>query len=79
MDETDRMGQQHRVLNINTTHDMQIKAVETLRRYYRFIVSHVNYDQVFFEYRRDGEVWLHCSVRLDDRYNRHQAFPNYVL
>jgi len=33
MDETDRMGQQHRVLNINTTHDMQIKAVETLRRY----------------------------------------------
>lgn len=52
--------------------------VETLRRYYRFIVSHVNYDQVFFEYRRDGEVWLHCSVRLDDRYNRHQAFPNYT-
>jgi len=59
--------------------DLAAPDLETLRAYYRFIVAHVDYDQVFFEYRHDGSMWLHCSVCLDPRENRHQAFPNYIL
>lgn len=57
--------------------DLTAPDVETLRQYYRFIVANVNYDQVFYEYRHTGDTWLHCSLCLDDRQNRHQAFPNY--
>lgn len=57
--------------------DIYIPDIETGRAYYRFILRHVDYDQLLFEYRRDGAVWIHCSVCLDPAENRHQAFPNY--
>lgn len=57
--------------------DIRIADVETGRAYYRFILKHVDFDQLLFEHRCDGAMWLHCSVLLDARQNRHQAFPNY--
>ena len=57
--------------------DIRLADVETGRRYYRFILNNVDFDQLLFEHRRDGAMWLHCSVLLDPRENRHQAFPNY--
>ena len=57
--------------------DIRLADVETGRRYYRFILNNVDFDQMLFEHRRDGAMWLHCSVLLDPRENRHQAFPNY--
>ena len=57
--------------------DIRIPNVETGRAYYRFILHHVDFDQLLFEHRRDGAMWIHCSVCLDPRENRHQSFPNY--
>ena len=57
--------------------DIRIPDVETGRAYYRFILHNIDFDQLLFEHRRDGAMWLHCSVLLDPRENRHQAFPNY--
>ena len=59
--------------------DIRIPDLETGRAYYRWILRHVDFDQLLFEYRRDGAMWLHCSVLLDKRENRHQAFPNYKV
>ena len=57
--------------------DIRIPDVETGCAYYRFILHNIDFDQLLFEHRRDGAMWLHCSVLLDPRENRHQAFPNY--
>jgi hypothetical protein len=57
--------------------DIRLPDIDTGRAYYRFILANVDYDQLLFEYRRDGAVWLHCSVCLNPGENRHQAFPNY--
>lgn len=57
--------------------DIRLPDQETGRAYYRWIRQHVDFDQLLFEYRRDGAMWLHCSVCLDPSENRHQAFPNY--
>lgn len=59
--------------------DIRIPDLETGRAYYRWILRNVDFDQLLFEYRRDGAMWLHCSVLLDKRENRHQAFPNYKV
>ena len=57
--------------------DIHLPDMETGRAYYCFILHNIDFDQLIFEHRRDGAVWLHCSVLLDSRENRHQAFPNY--
>ena len=57
--------------------DIHIDSEEQGRAYYRFILSHVDFDQLLFEHNRKGAMWLHCSVCLDPAQNRHQAFPNY--
>lgn len=57
--------------------DIGIPDLETGRAYFRFIVNTIDYDQVLFEYRLNGAVWLHCSVCLDRLEHRHQSFPNY--
>ena len=57
--------------------DIHLPDIETGRAYYRFILHNIDFDQLIFEHRRDGAVWLHCSMLLDSRENRHQAFPNY--
>lgn len=57
--------------------DIWLPDAETGRRYYRFILAHVDFDQLLFEYNRQGAMWIHCSVCLDPSENRHQSFPNY--
>lgn len=57
--------------------DIYLPNLETGRAYYRWILANVDYDQLLFEHRRDGAMWIHCSVCLDPRENRHQSFPNY--
>ena len=57
--------------------DIYLPNQETGRAYYRWIVANVDFDQLLFEHRRDGAMWIHCSVCLDPRENRHQSFPNY--
>lgn len=57
--------------------DIYLPNLETGRAYYRWIVANVDFDQLLFEHRRDGAMWIHCSVCLDPRENRHQSFPNY--
>ena len=59
--------------------DIRIPDLETGRAYYRFILHNVDFDQLLFEHRRVGAMWLHCSVLLDPRENRHPAFPNYKV
>jgi hypothetical protein len=34
-------------------------------------------DELLFEYNRQGTMWIHCSVCLDPKENRHQAIKNY--
>ena len=57
--------------------DIRIPDVETGRAYYRFILQNIDFDQLLFEYNRHGGMWIHCSVCLDPKQNRHQAFKNY--
>ena len=57
--------------------DIYLPEEETGRAYVRFIKQHVDFDQLLFEYNRHGGMWIHCSVCLDERENRHQCFPNY--
>ena len=57
--------------------DVHIPDVNTGRKWYEFLVNHTDFDQVLFEYRRNGARWLHVSCRRNRRENRHQAFPNF--
>lgn len=57
--------------------DIYLPDLETGRAYFSWILANVDFDQLLFEHRRDGAMWLHCSVCLDPRENRHQSFPNY--
>ena len=57
--------------------DIHLPDLATGQQYYRFVRDHVDFDQLLFEYNRSGAMWLHCSVCLAPRENRHQSFPNY--
>lgn len=57
--------------------DIYVPDRQTGRAYYRFLKEHVEVDQLLFEYRRDGAMWLHLSICIDPSENRHQVFPNY--
>ena len=57
--------------------DIRLPDLETGRAYFRFIKEHCDIDQLLFEYKRMGAVWIHVSCLLDERQNRHQVFPNY--
>ena len=59
--------------------DIRIPDLETGRAYYRFLCRMECIDQLLFEHRRDGAMWIHVSTRLDPRENRHQCFPNYYV
>ena len=59
--------------------DIHIDSVEQGKEYYLFILKNVDFDQLLFEHNRKGAMWLHCSVCLDPKENRHQAFPNYKV
>ena len=47
--------------------------------YYDFIVDNLEFDQLLFEYRKDGVKWLHVSCKWDIQQNRHMAIPNYQV
>ena len=57
--------------------DIRLPDLDTGRAYFRFIRQHIDFDQLLFEYNRRGAMWIHCSVCLDPRENRHQWFANY--
>ena len=59
--------------------DIYIPDEETGRRYYLFLVTHTNYDQLLFEYNRRGAMWIHVSCKQELALNRHQAFPNFPV
>ena len=59
--------------------DIHIDSVEQGKEYYLFILKNVDFDQLLFEHNRKGAMWLHCSVCLDPKENRYQAFPNYKV
>jgi hypothetical protein len=57
--------------------DIRIDSVEQGLEYFRFIQKNVDFDQLLFEFNRKGAMWLHCSVCLDPKENRHLAIKNY--
>lgn len=57
--------------------DIALPDEQTGRAYFRFLKTLPDIDQLFFEYNRHGDMWLHLSSCLDPRDNRHQLFPNY--
>jgi hypothetical protein len=57
--------------------DIYLPSEQVGREYFRFIEKNVDFDQLLFEYNRRGARWIHCSVCLDSRENRHQVFKNY--
>lgn len=57
--------------------DLHLSSEQLGKEYYLFIRKHVDFDQLLFEYNSQGAMWLHCSVCLDPRENRHQAIMNY--
>ena len=57
--------------------DIRINSVEQGKGYFKFIQKNVDFDQLLFEYNKQGVMWLHCSVCLDPKENRHQAIINY--
>ena len=57
--------------------DIHLPDVETGRRWYKYIVDNLDFDQLLFEYRRTGVRWLHLSCRRDRTRNRHMAIPNF--
>lgn len=57
--------------------DIRINSLEQGKEYFKFIQKNVDFDQLLFEYNKQGVMWLHCSVCLDPKENRHQAILNY--
>ena len=57
--------------------DIRIDSVEQGKEYFMFIQKNVDFDQLLFEFNKRGAMWLHCSVCLDPKENRHQAILNY--
>lgn len=47
-----------------------------LKDVYTFIKNNLPYDQLLFEYAKDGTKWIHISYR-NDGHNRKQAIDNY--
>ena len=57
--------------------DIRIDSVEQGKEYFMFIQKNVDFDQLLFEFNKHGAMWLHCSVCLGPKENRHQAIRNY--
>lgn len=57
--------------------DIRIDSVEQGLEYFKFIQKNVDFDQLLFEYNKRGTMWIHCSVCLDPKENRHMAIGNY--
>lgn len=57
--------------------DIHINSLEQGKEYFKFIQKNIDFDQLLFEFNRKGVMWIHCSVCLDPKENRHQAINNY--
>lgn len=57
--------------------DIYIPNRERGKEYYLFIRKNIDFDQLLFEYNKRGGMWIHCSVCLDPKENRHLAIMNY--
>ena len=58
--------------------DIRIDSLEQGKEYFKFIQKNVDFDQLLFEYNKRGAMWIHCSVCLDPKENRHMAFGNLI-
>ena len=59
--------------------DIHIPSLAVGKEYYMFIKKNIDFDQLLFEYNRSGSMWIHCSICLDPKENRHQAINNYKV
>lgn len=57
--------------------DIHINSLEQGKEFFKFIQKNIDFDQLLFEFNRKGAMWIHCSVCLDPKENRHQAINNY--
>jgi len=57
--------------------DIRIDSEAMGKEMFLFIRKNIDFDQLLFEYNRYGAMWIHCSVCLDLKENRHQAIMNY--
>lgn len=57
--------------------DIHINSLEQGKEYFKFIQKNIDFDQLLFEFNRKGAMWIHCSVCLDPKENRHQVINNY--
>lgn len=67
--------------------DIHLPSEQLGREYFRFIERNIDFDQLLFEYRRErgadrkkpAVMWIHCSVCLDEKQNRHMAIKNMMV
>lgn len=57
--------------------DIYLPSEKLGKEYFMFIQKNVDFDQLLFEHNRSGAMWIHCSVCLDPKENRHMAINNY--
>lgn len=57
--------------------DIYLPSEKLGKEYFMFIQKNVDFDQLLFEHNRSGAIWIHCSVCLNPKENRHIAIMNY--
>lgn len=57
--------------------DIYLPSEKLGKEYFLFIQKNVDFDQLLFEHNRNGAIWIHCSVCLNPKENRHMAIMNY--
>ncbi len=58
--------------------DIHITSKENGRKMFDYIERYLPFDQLLFEHSKTtGARWIHVSIRVDERLNRHQAIGNY--
>lgn len=57
--------------------DIYLPSEKLGKEYFLFIQKNVDFDQLLFEHNRNGALWIHCSVCLNPKENRHMAIMNY--
>lgn len=59
--------------------DIHIPNMGTGLEYFDFIRDHTDFDQLLFEYNRNGARWIHVSCKMNAKANRYMAIPNYKV
>ena len=58
------------------THDVNKGKGVALKIAFNYIKNYLNFDQLLYEYAKDGSTWIHVSYKADGN-NRRQAINNY--